>query len=551
MYALAIRSNPTGPVQRYRLAKDTYTLGRSRLCEIPIPHQYLSRQHSRLELRDDSWWVVDLGSKNGTYVNDSRISEPTKVATGDRIRIADVEATLEEDTGEDLSSSVSDVSSLGNSVILDAGKFLEKLRSAGSSADLSPEERRLHLLNEVHSSVVSTHDLRGLGRLMLDKLVELLDPDEGVVAKYKDGELIPLAGFPAASTSLSLSATLEKQVCEGGKAVLQQEILNSSVDDSKVFSAGQSLILAGVWSLVATPILDGDRVIGMIALARSRKGFGAFVEQDLELLTSLSSVAALRMQNLEYLAAVEQQRLMEQEIAIAREVQQSLLPDILPELPGYDLLAQNFPSRGVSGDIYQVFLTGDAATLLLIDVSGKGIPAAMLTATVEALVAGMVEAGQTPVQTADRLGGQLYARTRPERYATGVLTRIDLESGNIEVVSAGHNPALLVRADGNAERVGSTGPPWGLIRGASYASATFNLEPGDALILYSDGITEAENPNGEEYGIERLQRICCEHRGESLGDLVATVGIDLDEFAAGRPYHDDRTLLVLRRSAGQ
>lgn len=548
MYALSIRSNPEGPVQRYRLANDSYTLGRSRLCEIPIPHQYLSRQHSRLELRNDAWWVVDLGSKNGTFVNDSRISEPTRVEAGDRIRIADVEATLEHDSGEDLSSVVTDPSSLGNSVILDAGKFLEQLKSAGSSADLSVEERRLHLLNEVHSAVFSTHDVRGFGRLMLDKLVELLDPDEGVVAQYRDGELTSLAGFPAASTTLTLSETLQHQVCDEGKAVLQQEIVNGSGDDSQVFSAGQSLILAGVWSLVATPILDDDRVIGMIALARSRKGFQAFVEQDLELLTSLSSVAALRIQNLEYLAAVEQQRLMEQEITIAREVQQSLLPDILPELPGYDLLAQNFPSRGVSGDIYQVFLTDDVANLLLIDVSGKGVPAAMLTATVEALVAGMVEAGQEPVSIADRLGGQLHKRTRPERYATGVLTRLDLERGRIEVVSAGHNPSLLIRAGGEVEQVRSTGPPWGLLPGATYSSSKFTLEPGDAFVLYSDGITEAENPEGEEYGIERLQQVCSEHRGDSLGNLVAAVGEDLDTFASGKRYHDDRTLLVVRRS---
>lgn len=550
MYALTIRPGPDGPVRKHRLVNDSYTLGRSRLCEIAIPHQYLSRQHTRLEFRDDEWWVVDLGSKNGTFVNDSRISAPTRVMPGDRIRIADVEATLERDSDNGLSSGASEISSLGNSVVLDASKFLEQLQSGSESADLSVEERRLHLLNEVHSAVFSTHDLRGLGRLMLEKLVELLDPDEGVVARYEDGALTPLAGFPAASTTLTVSESLQHQVCEGGKAVLQQEVVDGSVDDSQAFAAGQSLILAGVWSLVATPILDGDRVIGMIALARSRKGFEAFVEQDLELLTSLSSVAALRMQNLEYLAAVEQQRLMEQEIAIAREVQQSLLPDILPELPGYDLLAQNFPSRGVSGDIYEVFLTGDTATLLLIDVSGKGVPAALLTATVEALVAGMVEAGQGPVETADRLGGQLYARTRPERYATGVLTRLDLADGQVEIVSAGHNPSLLVRADGEVEEVRSTGPPWGLLPGAAYSSRTLTLAAGDTLVLYSDGITEAENPQGEEYGTDRLLRVCARRRRQSLGDLVAAVGEDLDEFTADKPYHDDRTMLVLRRSDG-
>ena len=494
--------------------------------------------------------MLDLGSKNGTFVNDSRISEPTEVTVGDKIRIADVEAVLEHDSGENMSSSsITDISSLGNSVILDAGRFLEQLQSGSSSADLTVNERRLHLLNEVHQAVFGTHDLRGLGRLMIDKLVELLDPDEGVVALYKQGELRPLAGFPSSESTLSLSESLLHQVCVEGKAVLQQEVMGADgMDDSNVFSAGQSLILAGVWSLVATPILDGDKVIGMIALARSRKGFQAFIEQDLELLTSLSSVAALRVQNLEYLAVAEQQKLLEKEITIAREVQQSLLPDILPDIPGYDLLAQNFPSRGVSGDLYQVFDGDGEASLLLIDVSGKGIPAAMLTATVEALVAGMVEAGQTPVDTANRLGPQLFARTRPERYATGVLAKLLVDSGKVEVVSAGHNASLLIRSDGTVDEVSSTGPPWGLLPNAEYTSREFSFAPGDLLILYSDGITEAENPEGEEYGLGRLLEVCRDNRAESLGDLVAAVGNDLDTFAQGQPFHDDRTLLAIRRA---
>lgn len=550
MYVLAIRSGTEEEVRRWRLAGDSYTLGRSRLCEIPISHQYLSRQHSRFERRDDDWWVVDLGSKNGTFVNEDRIDQPTRLSVGDRIRIADIEAVLEQDGDDVQPSSGSDLSSVGNSVILDARKFLDRLQSGSAESELSPGERRLQLLNEVHAAMLGTHDMHGLGRLMIDKLVELLDPDEAVVAEKIEDELVPLAAYPAAKSPLTISESLLRQVCGQRKAVLQQQILDGrDSQDSKTFEAGQSLILAGVWSLVATPILDGDRVLGMIALARSRKGFQAFAEQDLELLTALSSVAGLRMENLRFLAAAEEQRRLEQEIAIAREVQRSLLPDILPQIPGYDLVAQNLPSRGVSGDLYQVLLNGNHASLLLIDVSGKGVPAAILTATVEALVSGLVETGQSPIEIADGLGKQLFARTPPERYATGVLARLDPEPGTVELVSAGHTTSLVIRHTGEVERIRSTGPPWGLLQVSEYTSHRFSLAPQEMLLLYSDGITEAENPGGEEYGLDRLLEVCRRNSSSGLGELVAAVDRDLDEFVDGRPYHDDRTLLVIRRLA--
>ncbi len=545
MLVLNIYLKGDGEQRAVELTEKSYTLGRSRICDIPIPHQYLSRQHSKLEYREGQWWLMDLGSKNGTFVNDRRIAEPTPVKAGDRLRIADVEAELEERAAPPPSDG-SDFSSLGNSVILDARRFLDQLQSGSSSADATPNERRLHLVNEVHAAVLDISDLRGLGRLLLDKLVSLLDPDEAVVTRYHGDKLESLAEYPGGSSTLQLSESLMRQIYEDRQAVLHQQMVGGR-EDSEAFNAGQSLIVAGVWSLVAAPILDGDKVLGMIALARSREGFQGFQEDDLELLTTLSSVAALRIRNLEYLQAAEQQRLLEQEIAIARDVQRSLLPDILPEFPEYDLVAQNYPSRGVSGDLYQVFERGDEVSLLVIDVSGKGVPAAILTATVEALASGLIEAGQSTLDVASQLGQQLFRRTPAERYATGVLARLDRRTHRVELVSAGHNPSLIVRADGSCETVDSTGMPWGLVDGAEYASFSIALDRGDTLVFYSDGITEAINPEDEEYGVERLIEVCRNNRERGLGELVAAVSRDLDDFARGVAYHDDRTLLVIRR----
>jgi len=159
-----------------------------------------------------------------------------------------------------------------------------------------------------------------------------------------------------------------------------------------------------------------------------------------------------------------------------------------------------------------------------------------------------IEDGLAPDEVFERVSRRLYLRTPHERFATAFLAVLNPQTSEIRFANAGHNPALVLRADSTAEWLGSTGIPLGLLPMCEYESSELTLGVGDTLVLYTDGITEATNPDEEEYGVERLEGVCRTHAGQPLEALAAGLEADLVDFADGVPFADDRTLVVLRRA---
>lgn len=269
----------------------------------------------------------------------------------------------------------------------------------------------------------------------------------------------------------------------------------------------------------------------------------------MEELVSLAHAAALRIRHLTLAEEVAQRRLLEKELALARQIQMGLLPETLPEVPGFELVAFNEPSRTVSGDFYQVLLRREnrECMLLLADVSGKGMAASLLTASLEALAAEPIESNQPPELICETVSRRLHARTSPERYATGVLGVLHTDTGRFCYANAGHNPPLLVRASGEVETLVATGLPLGILPNGTYGRAEKQLDPGDLLLLYTDGFSEATSPEGEEFGLERLAAVCRQNAKRDGSALVRALDDALSAHAAGVPFGDDRTLLLLRR----
>jgi sigma-B regulation protein RsbU (phosphoserine phosphatase) len=257
----------------------------------------------------------------------------------------------------------------------------------------------------------------------------------------------------------------------------------------------------------------------------------------------------MRIRNVHLLEEAAERRRLEQEVALAREIQVSLLPDSLPEVKGWAIAAGNIPSRGVSGDFFKVELRHDESeiVLMLSDVSGKGIGASLLTASLEALSAGPIHDGVPPEEIFRSVSHLLFDRTPPEKYATSFMAAVNPKTGDLRYCNAGHNPALLVRADGDYDWLESTGMPLGILPEGEFTAGERILEVNDTLVLYTDGITEPENPEEEEYGQERLAEVCVKHRSETLEEMMAAIEKDLYHFVRGVPFVDDRTLVLIRR----
>ncbi|MGE0641902.1 MAG: SpoIIE family protein phosphatase [Thermoanaerobaculia bacterium] len=530
--------------------QDILVAGRGAECDIQLSDLRVSRQHCRFEQRGPELWIEDLRSRRGTRVNNALLEAPRRLEAGDLVDLSE-ESRLTIRRG-DAAGEIPQPDPLSATIFRDADAVLAQrsdYRSASSEQELRRYVERLHLLNEVHRALAESPSRDALLEMILDRIFRQLQPEQAAVLLLgPDGELARAVTRPAglAPGEVFFSRSLVREVTQRRLAAL---VLDAPRDER--FAGAASILIAGVRSVLAAPLLTPEGALGLIVLS-SRARMKQFGEPDLELLVSLASVAALHLRNVALAEEAAERRRLEEELALARRIQLALLPAALPQIPGYELLAGNIPSRGVSGDLYTVALHAEtgAATFFLADVSGKGMAASLLGASLEALAAGPIDVGYLPDEICSRVSRRLWARTPPEKYATAFVSRLDPGTHALSWTNAGHNPALLIRADGSSERLGACGPPLGLLAKANFTRGEGAFAAGDLLLVYTDGISEACDPDDEEFGLDRLEAVAREHRGAALETIRDAIEGALDEFACGVPYADDRTLLLLRRPVG-
>ena len=332
----------------------------------------------------------------------------------------------------------------GTSMFVRADEIISAVRERESRGDDLPALRRhaarLELLNDVHRALGASMALPELLELILDRAFRALQPEEGVIV-LRDGpgryRRASARRNPNSRGDALLSSTLHQEVIEKRQAALVCDL----AEDER-FGRAASLQVSGIRSLIAAPLYDDQGPLGMIALD-SGVHVRSFTEDDLELLTSLASVAALRIRNVALSEEAAERRRLEEELKLARTIQIGLLPQDLPEPPGWSLWAGSVPSRGVSGDYYFAAERPAQADLfaMVVDVSGKGMAAALLTASLEALAASPIELGLPPGEIAPRVSRLLYRRTLPAKYATAFLVAADIARD----ASASSTPATIRR----------------------------------------------------------------------------------------------------------
>jgi sigma-B regulation protein RsbU (phosphoserine phosphatase) len=275
-----------------------------------------------------------------------------------------------------------------------------------------------------------------------------------------------------------------------------------------------------------------------------------FTHDDLNLLTVMANIAAIRIEHAHLIEVEAVQRIHSRDLAQAAEIQQGLLPSVAPVVAGLDLAGYNLPCRTVGGDYFDYLPFGeDKLALVVGDVAGKGMPAALLMAGLQAHAQALTESGGDVCNVVAKLNKAITSRSPGNRFVTFFMAVFDPATSTLTYCNAGHNPPLLIRANGAIERLEEGGIVIGIFAGASYQSKTIPFDTGDLLILYSDGVVEACPANTEdEFGEERLVKIVSENRSLELPRIIERVMDELRAWSGDGSFADDVTLMLARRT---
>ncbi|HMP75921.1 MAG TPA: SpoIIE family protein phosphatase [Kiritimatiellia bacterium] len=301
---------------------------------------------------------------------------------------------------------------------------------------------------------------------------------------------------------------------------------------------------------LALPLAIGSKRLGAIHLG-PRADAALYEDETLTIVETLAQQAAMAIENANLYTAVAERERVQQEMKWARDIQQTLLPRIMPEIPGYQIHGVSLPASEVGGDYFDVVPSGQNWNCIIGDVSGKGVPAALIMSIVRSLIHTYAEVSGPPEEIVARVNRKLTPDIESEMFVTLAAFAFDPESHRARVVRAGHEPLLLVRANGTVERVQPPGTAMGLtdvpVFDELLAPIDVRFEVGDAVVMFTDGITEARNPAQDELGYERFESWVSRHVADSAHDMVRALVAEVHAFAGGAPALDDITLLVVKR----
>jgi serine phosphatase RsbU (regulator of sigma subunit) len=538
--------------RKFPLEKPVTSIGRSSMNDLPISDKMLSRQHARIVKDDDGGLIVeDLGSRNGTFLNGDRLATPQPLKAGDRITLGGVTLKLESESTTRVRIEAGGADALDNTILKASAELLRAQHQETDprlpAEQLSKLIESLRVVNELTIELLRDVSVDELMKFLMDKVFETLMPDRGVVLLRSrlTNELIPAVVRVAEGMSaddIRLSKTLVAQVVEKRNGLI---LMDTSTGSG--VSLADSIRLSGIKSVLAAPLENEGEVVGLIYVD-SQVGHRSFEEADLRLLTSLANVAAAKIQNARLMAEAAEKKQMDREFALAREIQQRLLPESPPTIPGYELQGSNTASRQVSGDYFDFRPRPDGKVYAAIaDVCGKGVGPALLMASLQASFHAWADESVPVAEMTGRLSEAISRRTGPDRFITFFLVLLDPATGDVEYTNAGHNPGIHLKTDGSMQELSSHGLPLALFPGKPYGSSRFTLALGDLLCLYTDGVTEANSPDGTEFGFPRLKEFLGGQVGKVPTDIEESLLKELEDHAQGEPFADDRTLVMIRR----
>ena len=544
--------SPDGARRFARVTQTPFLIGRGAETgnHLQLSDRRISRTCAAIVVEANKHYIEDRGQRRGLFVNSQKV-ESRELQDGDIISFG------VEDSYEIIYRSAAHAAeqSIPN--------LLTRMEHITGSDIVASAGARLSKLDQLLAATALLHSQLPLDEvlgMMLDHAVSVMDADRGVLleADEKGALHVRLArrsgGLRLPPESLAPSQTAIQLALRKREAVITEDLAQAEMD----LQAAQSIVAQRLRAVVVIPLyafshaktaesivsLQQGQFLGVLYLDSRRPA--AFSKLDRQLLDAFTDQAASILDNARLVARERERQRLEQEINIARDIQQALLPRNFRDYPHLSVTGCNFPCLSVGGDYFDVFPLGENRTAFLIaDVSGKGLGAALLTTMLQGVLSGMT-LGTDPARLFNHLNTFLCDHAEVGRYATMFFGILD-ENGGLEYINAGHPSPILIRQNGSAEEAFTEGSfPVGLVPHAEYFTAAVKLEPGDTLVLFSDGVTEAMDPKEDFFGIPRLVQLLTGQNDTPLDELQKLLLEAVENFSRGASQADDLTLLLVR-----
>ncbi len=538
MATISIKDGPDKGRQ-FKLEHDCSVIGRDLDVAVRLLSRKVSRSHAQILCQDGMYTVEDMGSSNGTYLNNQRVTMRTPLADGDELKIG--EFVLQFRSGTVIGET--------------EGQVRERVTASSGNWDLYADhpEHKLQMVLELAQDLSQTIEQGPLLDQLLIHLLKIFQPaDRGMVLLYEGERLVVRAqrSRRKGDTDYRYSRTIVRQALLEGAGLLSEDVASD-----ERFANSTSLAETEVRSVICVPLIGRDgRRLGAIQLDTNRPDT-PFQGKHLRLLATLGLQVAVVLENAALNAARLREESLRRELAVGRQIQQGFLPTefTLPPSLDVEIYARVHPAREVAGDLYDFFVLPDGRLAFFVgDVSNQGIPAALFMVAVYTLCRHLAANETSPADTLTKLNNALIGNNPSSMFVTLAHGIYDPRSAEVVLASGGHPVPLLRRADGKVEQISvPAGRPLGNVAGDPGATDTrLTLEHKEALILYSDGFTEAFGPDGKKmFGLDRLSAV--------LGGPWTNVALEecaeearkaVERFVGKTEMKDDLTLLLLRRN---
>ncbi len=542
-----------GESKAFELDGAEIVVGRLPECEIHLDSNMISRKHARLRRDGASIVLEDLGSGNGTFVNGQRINCAVALNHDDRVKFGPLLTRFEADHPPARGAApraMDDEPAVEIGIEDDSSTIMGAAQATSGFGllDVQPEAKLKGIL-EISRSLAGTVSIETMLPRILDSLFSIFPAaDRGCILlrNEPDGKMVPRAMKHRGDSdeTVKLSKTVLQTVMDEKKA-----ILSADAGSDARFQAAESISSLSIRSMMCVPLLSlGNEVMGVIHID-TQNPIATFRKDDLEILLAVAGQAALTYESARLLASYVEKQKQDNEMNIAAGVQHALLPDSYPTVDGYEFFACYEAAQAVGGDYYDIIpLPNGKICLAFGDVAGKGVPASLVMSRISSAVRTTVEFVQQPDLAVGRINNHMCAKAVEGRFVTFVLIILDTINHKISLANAGHMSPMVRRADGSIEEFDDSvvGVPLGVIEDMEYTLQERDILPGESVVVYTDGVSEAMNHASDLYSMERLKEIVSASPADVV-QLGTAIRADVKKHANGRPQNDDITLMVFGR----